>query len=225
MIKNLITRSLILVIFCLFTLEHVNAQETFDIKVFLDTESAGWAFKSSDHAFLVETEGCRIKWNAVKKKDGGMYLSVRRNCDLPFVQQAPVHRAILREINERWKISEFKYILWGSFCNRNDWSWCIPIAQASLQSDDYIDYCKNYPDSKLKNVNSLFVKITNKTNSYKELSGLVADFGVILKLKRVDKVFSTRLEDAPFFDALKDLGIKDNPRILFNAGMTYFYLY
>lgn len=73
MIKNLFTRSLILVVFCLFTLEHVNAQETFDIKIFLDTESAGWAFKSSDYAFLVETEGCRIKWNAVKQKDGEMY--------------------------------------------------------------------------------------------------------------------------------------------------------
>ncbi|MBW1693527.1 MAG: hypothetical protein JRJ41_05075 [Deltaproteobacteria bacterium] len=85
MIRNLIAQGLILVAFSLFTLEQVNAQEIFDVKVFLDTESAGWAFKSSDHAFLVETEGCRIKWNAVKKKDGGMYLSVRRNCDLTFV--------------------------------------------------------------------------------------------------------------------------------------------
>jgi len=225
MIKNLIAQSLILVAFCLFTLEQVNAQGTFDIKISLDTGSAGWAFKSSDHAFIVETEGCRIKWNAVTKKDGGMYLSVRRNCDLTFAQQTPIHRAILGEINNRWKISEFKSIYWGSLCNCNDWSWCIPIARASLQSDDYIDYCKNYPDSKLKHVNDLFVKIANETKSYKELSGLLAVFGVTLKLERVEKVFSTRLKDAPFYDALKSLGIKDNPRVIFNAGMTYFYLY
>ena len=225
MIRNLIAQGLILVAFSLFTLEQVNAQEIFDVKVFLDTESAGWAFKSSDHAFLVETEECRIKWNAVKKKDGGMYLSVRRNCDLTFAQQTPIHRAILGEINAKWKISEFKYIYWGSLCNSNDWSWCIPIARASLQSDDYIDYCKNYPASKLKNVNSLFVKITNDTKSYKELSELLAEFGVTLKLERVEKVFSTRLEDAPFYDALRGLGIKYNPRVMFDAGMTYFYLY
>ena len=225
MIRNLIARSLVIVALCLFTLEQVDAQETFDVKVFLDTKSAGWSLKTSDHAFMVETKGCRIKWNAVKKKDGGMYLSARRNCDLIFAQQTPIHRAILDEINARWKISEFKYIYWGSFCNSNDWSWCIPIARASLQSDDYIDYWKNYPDSKLKHVNSLFVKIANETKSYRALSGLLAEFGVTLKLERVEKVFSTRLEDAPFYDALKSLGIKDNPRVMFDAGMTYFYLY
>jgi len=74
-------------------------------------------------------------------------------------------------------------------------------------------------------VNSLFVKITNETKSYKELSELLAKFGVILKLERVEKVFSTRLENAPFYDALRGLGIKDNPRVMFDAGMTYFYLY
>ncbi|MBW2653051.1 MAG: hypothetical protein JRC57_08235 [Deltaproteobacteria bacterium] len=74
-------------------------------------------------------------------------------------------------------------------------------------------------------MNSLFVKITNETKSYKELSELLAKFGVILKLERVEKVFSTRLENAPFYDALRGLGIKDNPRVMFDAGMTYFYLY
>jgi hypothetical protein len=220
--KTSIIKGLAVAAGCLFAVGPLGAQEDFKIQIFRDTESGGWAYKSSDDAFRVEIKDCHIQWNAVQPKDGKRYLRVRRTCTEPFRQQAPIHRAILKKIHNRWRLGEFETLCWGPFCRGDDWDWCLPIAEASLHSAPYIEYWQNYPDSQVKSVNGLFVSIANETHAYAELAKLFAEFDVVLRLQSVEKVFSVRLQEAPFGARLRRSGIKGNPRIMYDAGMTYF---
>ena len=194
------------------------------VEVYPDKESAGWAYKQSDYAFVASRPGCRVQWNAVEYKSGERALEVRRECAEPFAAQRDLHRAVLREIAKRWPVASFTSLSWGPLCANNDWQWCRPIAQASLTSADYIDYWQHYPNSKLHEVNSLFVELANTTHSYGSLAELLAEFGVSVELRSVEKVFSGRLDKSPFAGELAEKAPPGNPRVLYNAGMSSFAL-
>lgn len=214
----------IIVVQCLLRVSGY-AQESYPVQVKVDKNSAGSAYKSQDDVvFLVESGSCRIEWTASRDLDGKGWLKLHRDCELPFVKQAPLHRAVLREIQKRWKLSEFRTLSWGSLCGPKDWNFCLPIAKASLDSKDYQDYRKHYPHSKLKALNGLFVELANQTQAYRELSELLAEFGVKLRLKGVEKVFALPLKELPFYEEMKNLPIQGNPRLMYDAGMNDFEL-
>jgi len=223
--KNMARIIFMIVLIAVSGFSLATAQEAIEIKVFLDRDSGGWNDKKSDYAFLAEVDGCRIKWNAVEDKDGTRSLVVHRKCKIPFSEQAPIHLAILKKINAQTEISSFKYISWGPFCRGNDWSWCIPIAKASLESKEFIDHCRKYPKNiETVSSNNIFIKLANETNSYKPLSDIFMEFGVNIQLRTVEKVFALRLKETPFHVQLQDLDIKGNPLVMYDAGMTYFYI-
>ncbi len=195
-----------------------------EVTVYLDKESAGWAYKTSDYAFVATKDNCRIQWNAIEEKDGGRWLTVRRNCKLGFHGQTAPHRAILKEIAKKWPLQSFKSIDWGPLCDEGDWDWCRPIAKASLQSKDFIDYYKHYPHSKFPGINGLFVELANSTVSYAHLAELMREFGTQIKLGSVEKVFYLRISQSPFAEEFKTLTAAKNPKtkLMYNAGMAYF---
>ena len=201
-----------------------NADNELQVHVYLDKTSSGWATKRFDYALVAENNGCRIQWNAVEENSGDRFLSVRRNCQLGFSGQQPLHSAILKEIDQRWGLKSFKSIDWGSLCDKTDWSWCEPIGKASLQSKDFIDYWQHYPHSKLKELNGLFVELANQTQSYAAFAELFKPFGVNLRLSAVEKVFTARASDSYFPEELSSVfkGQNSKARAMYNAGMVYF---
>jgi hypothetical protein len=205
-------------------LSEARGENDFEVKTYLDRDSGGWTDKVSDYAFLVELDGCKIQWNAVEEKNGNRWLVVRRVCGIPFSEQAPIHRAILNQIHSRWAINTFKYISWGSFCTETDWSWCLPIAEASLQSKEFIEHCKKYPRTETVSTNHIFIKLANQTNSYIELSDILKEFGVTINVKTVQKVFTLRLKEVHFYNQLKGLNVRGNPRVMYDVGESYFYI-
>lgn len=192
------------------------------VSEYLDTNIADWVFKKSDYAYVDDQNDCKIGWNVIEVKSGERYLSVRRNCDLLFKDQLKIHRAILKKINEKWKLNSFKYFSWGRFCSRADYSWCKSVARLSITSVDYVDYWKNYPNSRIKSPNKLFVTLANSSHSYSSLVGLFSEFGVKIRLKEVEKVFSSRLNSSPFKGELVTQPGEPNPRVMYNVGMSYF---
>ena len=202
----------------------ISAGNDVHINVYLDKTSSGWATKRFDYALVAEKETCRIQWNAVEENSGDRFLSVRRQCQLGFSQQQPLHSAILKEIDQRWGLKSFKSIDWGSFCDQSNGSWCEPIAKASLQSKDFIDYYQHYPHSKLKGLNGLFVELANQTQSYQAFAELFKPYGVSLKLTAVEKVFTAKSSDSYLPEALRIVFHGQNPkaRIMYNVGMAYF---
>ncbi len=189
---------------------------------YLDQESGSWAHKISDYAYVFERNDCKIKWNAIKNKTGDSYLRVRRNCPYKFIDQIKLHRAILNKIDSKTPIHSYKYITWGMFCDESNLDWCKPIAELSLQSEDYIDYWKNYPNSRINNPNSIFVKLANSSQSYSSFNKLLLEFGVKVKLESVEKVFSSKLNSSPFSSEFGDKHSTNNPRIMYNVGMAVF---
>lgn len=204
--------------------EALPESEAIEVRSYLDVDSAGWADKESDHAFVVEREGCRIQWNAVKLTLPGTArrLYVRRDCSLPFSGQVEIHRAILRAIFAQWPIEEFDHISWGSFGDSSDWSWCVPIAIASAESEDWRDYRENYPDSESKSPNGIFVKLAKETGSYQGLRDLMREFGADVELQSVEKVFALEAKDLPFHSELEGRGIPDGLKLIYDVGFSYF---
>jgi len=194
------------------------------VRSYLDRGSAGWAYKKSDYAFVLEDKGCRIQWNAVEMKEPKekRHLSVRRDCPVSFSEQVPLHRAILKEIFSQWPIGEFDTISWGNFGDPSDWSWNIPIAIASSRSKEYRDYRANYPKTKFWNLNGIFVKLANETKSYRDLQLLIQEFGADIDLLSVEKVLTQPAKDIPFYPALKEQNISGKTRLIYDAGFTYF---
>jgi len=196
------------------------------VKSYLDKESAGWAYKASDYAFVAEEAGCRIQWNAEEDKEGVRRLLVRRDCPASFAEQIPLHRAILKAISQRWPLPSFKSMAWGPLCMDNDITLCRTIIQSSLKSKDYVDYYKHYPHSKLKSLNGLFMELANKTQSYAPMAGLLREFGADIRLIAVEKVFEARLDDASLADELKPFAPKNrrHSKAMVDAGSWYFSL-
>lgn len=204
--------------------ETSDPNQKIEVRSYLDRDSAGWAYKTSDYAFVAESKGCRIQWNAVEMKEPAekRHLSVRRNCPIPFSEQVPIHRAILKELFSQWPIGEFDTISWGNFGDPADWSWNIPIAIASDKSKEYRDYRKNYPKTRFWNLNGIFVKLANETKSYRDLQLLIQEFGADIDLLSVEKVLSQRAKDIPFYPELKKQNISSKTRLIYDAGFTYF---
>ena len=202
------------------------AENAILVNVYLDKTTSGWATKRFDYALVAENGACRIQWNAIEENTGWRFLSVRRSCNLVFSQQMSLHLAILKEIDKRWTLKSFKSIDWGPLCDEGDWSWCIPIAKASLQSKAFIDYWQHYPRSKLKEINGLFVSIANQSQSYAVFTELFEPFGVNLRLNAVEKVFTARASDSYFPKELSSVfnGQNAQARVMYNAGMAYFAL-
>jgi hypothetical protein len=170
--------------------ETVSDGDAVEVRSFPEFGSGAELETASDYAFVATLEGCRIQWSAVQlKPPNSRRLVLQRECQLPFSEQLPLHRAILQKIFAEWPTAEFDGISWGSFRHGPDWSWNMPIALASAQSADWRDYRENYPNSKYKSLNHLFVKLARETDAYHPLRELMREFGADVELVTVEKVF------------------------------------
>ena len=192
------------------------------VRQYVDKDSGGWAYKRSDEAFVAALPDCHIQWNAVHNKTGERYLQLTRRCARDFAAQSALHRAVLRKIDQAWGLKSFGYIVWGAFCDEADMRWCQTVAQASLASDDFIDYWHNYPKSRFKNPNPIFVQLANDTRAYAELASVLEGLGVTVRLMNVEKVFSERYLASPLAGQLDISGHGKNPRVMYNVGMAFF---
>ncbi len=199
-----------------------------EVKIYKDENSAGWMEKLNDVAFVIEVSGCKLQWNAIEfkpddgEKNSHRDLVVKRSCELPFAEQLPYHRQILKKIAMRWDLKNFSHLSWGSFTNRNDFSWNIPVALASWKSADYQDYRKHYPHSKIKGLNLLFVELANQTQAYDPLAKLFLEFGISIELESVEKVFTSKVSDWSYSLQLKTTGIPASVRLITDVGESAF---
>lgn len=132
------------------------------------------------------------------------------------------HRAILNELVKRYKLSDFKRIIWPSFSKNRDYSIPFEIALLSSKSELYHDYKMNYPNSTLKSLNSHFVDVCNQGNVYKDLKELFMEYNIEITIKSCEKVFTGKISDLQFRDGLIKAGLNDSYRVFFDAGVIVF---
>jgi hypothetical protein len=202
-------------------------REDIAVHRYIDREAAGWALKNNDEAFVAEQEGCRIQWNAVELKPlagearSRRLLRVKR-CKLPFDSELALHRAILKAIDAKWRLSSFDTVSWGSFQSDGDISWNLPIALACAKSRDYRDYRLHYPHSRLKSLNSLFVVEANRLGVFMPLKNLFRELGLEIELASVEKVFTPKAGELPNYQELRALGIARDAKVVWDVADSYF---
>lgn len=134
-----------------------------------------------------------------------------------FSANAPIHRALMKRIFSQWPISDFDGVSFGSLGGAPDWSWSIAIAVESSKSHDYKDYKVNYPNSKLKGLNGLFVNLANDGNAYAPIREVFKEFGVDVRLVSAEKVIHAKAEELPFYRQLRAKGIAGKTRVIHDA--------
>jgi hypothetical protein len=207
-----------------------SATPTLQVSKYVDRGAAGWAWKENDLAYEIKLPGCYIKWNAITPNDEasqqhnsqGKYLLLRNECPLPFKQQLPYHRAILRTIHADTPITSFVSLTTGPFCPHDDSSWCRPIAIASSRSADYQDYVRHYANARINSPNAVFVQLANETTAYADLVVLFKELGAVLKLQSVEKVFTAKAGSLTYFETLQASGVSAGTRVMFDVGMAHF---
>jgi len=181
--------------------------------------------------YSLEKEGCSIIWEVSvhrDKEEKNITLRTRQpigiKCTYPFAKQLPFHRQVLNEIFKDWNKCQFGILFLGPLKRLEPANtWNIRIAMASADSSDWKDHCKNYPHhASGKSSNQIFVELANQVDAYRELVSLFKEFGLKIKLDSVEKVFVQKAENMPFYHELKLRGLKDNPSLIYDAGMNYF---
>lgn len=185
--------------------------------------------KSSNReiAYTLKNKDCHIRWNFSEISYGGkkhMYMKLdytyKTKCTLSFKEQIPFHKHVLKRAFKDWNYKEVKSILTSSFQSMNPtMKWNQAIIEAGLKSKKLADYKKLYPNHNPRySINRIFVELANVKMAYKEIIELFNDFGLKIKLKDCEKVFSGNQS------SLEKLGLKlkKYKTIVYDAGMMVF---
>jgi hypothetical protein len=203
------------------------------ILVYTDTMAPGWNYMDSCLAFEIQVDSsCKVSWRVIKKneasgnKNGKLSISAlsqdcRWICKKPFSDLTTEHQAIFDSIFSRWPISRFTGLTYGSFHKNNDYSWNYDIAIASTKSFKFVDYRKNYPNSKYSS-NEIFVELANLVDAYKELRQIIEKHDCQMRLSAVEEVFGCQVDKLPFSKQMYSRGLKKTDQVLWDAGITYF---
>lgn len=154
--------------------------------------------------------------------EGFIDVRTRKDIDSKDVDILELYREMLLELVKLFDINKFTRFQTGSFSRCGDPNWSIPIAVASSKSHLYKDYRENYPNSQLKYLNNHFVYIANELYAYRELDTLFKEFGINIKLTRVEKVFTGKVSEIKLREQLVDAGLSLDTRVMFDSGIYTF---
>ncbi len=193
---------------------------------------------SQTDTYEVISKDCIVSWDvSVPTEEMRKYANLTiyptyphdRNCALSFKKQLPINRAIFKAIFKDRNKKDFTGLHTFSFrvldSSRN---WSMKIALASIKSEDYIDYRKNYPNHKSgKHINEIFVDISNSNMVYENLESLLREHNLSIMLTGVEKVFSDKVMniqsyDKQLYNLLIKQGVNEKQRVLYDAGSFYF---
>ena len=191
------------------------------ISSYIDKETNIWTSKRE--VFVGKLGECKLSYSVSQSKDKKFKTSLflRNKCHKPFIEQIPVHKALLEKIFTKYPKEKWATFAWGHFATKDNFSWTLPIARASIKSKEYRDYLLHYPNTPY-NINKIFVKLANETLAYKELQRIFNELRHDIKLTSVEKVFTTKAKNYELYSVLKKEGINPEQRLIYNVGMSYF---
>ena len=152
------------------------------------------------------------------KSKNGIWVFLYQTED-SFLADAPIHKAIMKEIFTRWPVSDFDSVeFYGRIGGPPDWFWEIPIAVASSQSDDYKDFKAHYPHSKITNLFGLYKQLVDETKVYHPLQEIFREAGADIEFQCGEKIIeNSRAQDLPFYPQLHAMGVDGKTRVIYNA--------
>lgn len=181
--------------------------------------------------YSLEQSGCTVCWeiNVLKDKNKKeIELRTRPpegvSCKDPFSRLLPIHRRVLDEIFRDFKKENFRTLFIGPLQSLDPaGTWNTRVAAASAGSEDFKNWRRHYPGRAAdKSINDIFVETAKRADACRELAALFNEFNLKIEMRSVEKVFIQAAKELPFSRQLTALGIKDNQRLMYDAGMIYF---
>lgn len=170
--------------------------------------------------YSAQLENCPIQYRFLEIKDKYNFMGMRylNGCKKNFQDQLPVHRRILKRAKQDWNFQSINTLNTdGARVIDPSLSWVKKIISKAMESEDVLDYKKNYPNHKSKkSINTILIEIINESNAFEELLSLYREFKLNFKVVSCEKVFQMNNKRAKELG----IGIGKNKSIIYDAG-TY----
>jgi len=173
---------------------------------------------------------CKITWNvftpeSLSPEAEGTIASLslnKKNCPYPLESQLPLHKAILTRLlgDQPFFKAHMTLGLWSD-PKIKDWGWSQKMALACFKDEKCKDWYKHGMPT-TSDENKTFITVANKARIYENLAQIFEKHGYTFSLKSMEKVMALRVNELPFSNFLKQEGVIGNPKLMFDAGASYF---
>jgi hypothetical protein len=170
--------------------------------------------------YSISSGGCTIQWIARNSEIG--VIKYWSDCALSLAEQLPLLEKICAVFFSKDQNAQaFRTLFWGRLEPDNPgapWELSFRLAVAAHQSPGW-----DAKRGKARNgdINGFVKDLANREMIYPELKELLARFHKDIKFSCAEKVLVVKAEKLPFFDQLKQQGVKKTDRLPFDC-MTWF---
>lgn len=154
---------------------------------YFDQQSAGWAYKKDDRAYVASIPGCKTKWNLITwKNHSNLHLEIRDECTLSPSAARAVYDVALCNVVFDYPAGQIKSVTVTGMYGRNLWR--QRMMEASKKSARWKAFLESRKKSRHLLSNAIFVEIFNQNEAHSEMKDLFKDYGLVINLKNVEKV-------------------------------------
>ncbi len=159
--------------------------------------------------FVQEKNGCRIVWTALTNEPG--VFRSRSECSVPLSDQARLIGELLKSIQGE-TITAMRTLDWGRLYpdGPKDVTMSARLAAAARDSSDWDPVLGK---ARSPDINGVVRRIADQAMIYRELSAGFQEVGLEIKLVSVEKVLVAPAAELPFYDQLKNQGVRPKDRL------------
>lgn len=153
-----------------------------------DKDSAGWANKSDDQAFVAQVNGCKVKWNvwSPKEKDKPLTIEARSECEKRPEMLYTLSEHVFGAIMKKYPAERFGQLVTSQWCSTPEVSERLAVAAMNLLAKD----------KKKRKVT--FKEAFKAGDGAREWSDLFLSYRLILELEASEKHTETAFHKLPF---------------------------
>lgn len=169
--------------------------------------------------FSIVSGDCRIRWTTFESGLNRGGIRQRPDCQLPLAEQAPL---IVKLFERARKTGELRTLGWGRLFpdGRKDLTLSTRLALAAKRSPGWNPVTGR---PRTGDINAFIRKLANEARIYEELRPVFEQAGFTIELTSVEKVLVMPAAQLPFFDKLKQKGVRPRDRLPFDC-QTWFSL-
>ncbi len=171
----------------------------------------------AETTYTISAGDCRISWTAWESETNRDVVRHRSDCALTLREQALLIGKLLQKVKDsRSGESRFPTLSWGRLYpdGARDATLSVRLALAAKRSAEW-DAVRGSPRG--KDLNGWVRKLANEALIYEELHTTLLAYGVEIRLAAVEKVLVLKARSLPFYERLKEAGIRPEDKVPFDC--------
>jgi hypothetical protein len=166
--------------------------------------------------YTIGSGACRITWTVSATEANRGVIRHHAACELPLAEQAPLISKLMRKVMESEpEAARFRALSWGRLYpdGPRDSTLAARLALAAKRSAQW-DAVKGAPRN--GDVNGFARQLANDASIYEELRRVFQQSGLEVRLVSVEKVLVLPAGRLPFFESLREGGVRAQDRLPFD---------